>query len=136
MLGFYQKELQDFLDLVCGITIENPSRGDKAVDIYCGAIQTPAYIARLKVALKQVSRTAGLMGAMSTRTALAVDGVTVDIDYIEPQRVRVRFRNFEPRKTFVHGPVVSYSTVDIEASYPNFDGGTWTSTLTIEGSDI
>lgn len=133
---YYQKELQDFLDLVCGITIENPSRGDKAVDIYCGAIQTPADIARLKVALKQVSRTAGLMGAMSSRTALAVDGVTVDIDYIVPQRVRVRFRNFEPRQTSVYGPVVSYSTVDIEASYPNFGGGTWTSTLTIEGSDI
>ncbi|MFV0487916.1 MAG: toxin VasX, partial [Vibrio fluvialis] len=133
---YYKKELEDFLDLVWGVSITNSTKGDKQAEIFCSAIQSEQDVAKLSVALKQISQTSSFMGMPGPRVAIDVKGVTVDLQFVEPQRVRAIFRNFEPREQSTYIGGVSYSTVDIEASYPNFGGGTWTGLLTIDGHDL
>lgn len=136
MSGYYKQELEDFLDLIWGISVSNQAKGDKKVEIYCGAIQTPADVGKLTVTLGEVSQSSSFMGVPGPRSSIEVRGVSVDLQFIEPQRVLATFRNFTPREQSTTFGTTHYDTVDVTARYPKFGGGTWENVLTVSGFEL
>ena len=65
-----------------------------------------------------------------------LDDVTVDIDFVAPERVIAQYVNFRPQDDVFGTGYLTISKIEIKATYPKFGGGQWEDKLRVTDREL